>query len=149
MKKIAQGIRIEHLHHKGIIHRDLKTDNIALYEQDVELMPVILDFGKDFFKNTHNYKYNLTKDEKKKYRIHHKHIAPDLVDGLTNPTSASNMYSYGQIIKTTASNFPIAPQLIPSSMIDMINDCLSYDSSLCPTAKAAVITIQSAVSSAK
>lgn len=28
MKKIAQGI--EHLHHKGIIHRDLKADNIAL-----------------------------------------------------------------------------------------------------------------------
>ena len=50
MKKIAQGI--EYLNHKGIIHRHLKTDNIALYEQDVELMPVILDFGKSDFLRT-------------------------------------------------------------------------------------------------
>lgn len=44
MIQITQGI--EHLHHKSIIHQDLKTDNIALYEQDKELMPVIVDFGK-------------------------------------------------------------------------------------------------------
>lgn len=70
------------------------------------------------------------------------------MDGLTNPSSASDMYSYGRIIKIIVRHFPITPQFIPSSVVDLVNNCLSYDSSQRPTAKAAVITMQNAISSA-
>lgn len=39
-KKIVEGV--QHLHKKGILHRDLKLDNILL---DKYLNPKIIDFG--------------------------------------------------------------------------------------------------------
>ena len=64
--QIAEGL--EYIHQKNIIHRDLKTDNITMYEQNKN----IPDFGKSDYGNATK-KYN------------HRHIAPDLVDGIENP----------------------------------------------------------------
>ena len=42
--KIGEGL--DYCHQKNIVHCDLKADNVALYEQNNNLMPVIIDFGK-------------------------------------------------------------------------------------------------------
>ncbi len=35
----------EYLHQKGIIHRDIKLENIMLQEDGAELNPILIDFG--------------------------------------------------------------------------------------------------------
>ena len=48
---IAEGI--DYFHQKGIVHCNLKIDNVVLYEQKKNLMSVIINFGKsDFIQNT-------------------------------------------------------------------------------------------------
>ena len=136
---IAEGI--DHFHQKGIVHRDLKMDNVVLYEQNKNLMPVIIDFGKrDLIKNTR--KYSLTKEGKSEYRAKHKHIAPDLIDGIATPSTSSDMYSYGRIVKSIVRHFPISSELIPSVIVDMVNNCLCYNSSKRPTAKSVISTLR-------
>lgn len=135
--QIAEGIK--HFHEKSIVHHDLKTDNVALYEQDSILMPVIIDFGKsDFTLNIK--KYLLTEEQKKEYRIMHKHIAPDLVDGTTRPSLSSDIYSYGRI--TIVRYFPISSKLIPDDIVKMVNDCLLYHHTQQPNIQSIIITLK-------
>ena len=138
---IAEGI--DHFHQRNIVHRDLKTDNITLYERNKILMPVIIDFGKsDLIQNTK--KYSLTKEQKKEYRVKHKHIAPDLVDGITKPSPLSDIYSYGRIFKSIVRNFPISSKLIPDVIVNMVNDCLSYHFTDRPNAQSIIVTLKTA-----
>ena len=41
--RICDGI--QHAHHKGVIHRDVKPSNILVYEEDGVATPKIIDFG--------------------------------------------------------------------------------------------------------
>lgn len=124
--QIAEGL--EYIHRKNIVHRDLKTDNIAMYEQNKKIVPVIVDFGKsEFLSNTK--KYSLTEEAKKEYRVFHKHIAPDVVDGIVKPSTSSDIYSYRRVFKSIVRYFPIARKSIPSSIVNMVNKCLLYQSS--------------------
>lgn len=51
--KVRQALRellegINHLHERGIMHRDIKLDNIMLRRQDLsdgKIVPIIVDFG--------------------------------------------------------------------------------------------------------
>lgn len=36
---------LEHLHHNGVIHRDLKTGNVIIFEEDEDYIAKICDFG--------------------------------------------------------------------------------------------------------
>lgn len=69
---------------------------------------------------------------KKKYRQDHKHIAPDLVDGVTDVTTASDMYSYGYLFKNIIQYFPLT---IDTSLQKKIKKCLKYDCLQRPSAK--------------
>ena len=123
--QIAKGL--DYVHQKSIVHRDLKTDNIAMYEQNEKIFPVIVDFGKsEFLSNTK--KYSLTEEAKKEYRVFHKHIAPDVVDGIAKPSTLSDMYSYGRVFKSIVRYFHITRESIPPSIVDMVNKCLLYQS---------------------
>lgn len=42
-KKICQGLK--HIHFKGYSHRDLKLDNILIFEENLKFHPKISDFG--------------------------------------------------------------------------------------------------------
>lgn len=140
--KIGEGM--DYCHQKNIVHRDLKADNVALYEQNNNLMPVIIDFGKsDVIKNTKQ--YSLTEEQKKEYRINHKHIAPDLVDGIAKPSPSSDIYSYGRIFKSVVRDFPISPKNIPPDVVSMVNNCLSYDSLQRPNGKFIISTLKATV----
>ena len=76
MHKIMDGL--QYIHNNGLLHRDLKTDNVVFYVQSgTTLLPVKVDFGKCEFA-INSTKYTLTEAEKEEYRRKHKHIAPDL-----------------------------------------------------------------------
>lgn len=52
----------------SIVYRDLKTDNIAMYEQNNKFIPIIIDFGKSEFCSAAE-KHSLSKESKQEYRI--------------------------------------------------------------------------------
>ena len=43
VKKIAEGLK--YLHNKGIVHRDIKAENILMSDKSDEAIPTIADFG--------------------------------------------------------------------------------------------------------
>ena len=95
MKNLAEVL--DFLHQKSIVHRDLKSDNVVFSRQHGKLVCVLVDFGKsNFIKNVK--RYRLTEAEKKVYRRDNKHIAPDLIDGVSDTSAKSDIYSYGRLI---------------------------------------------------
>lgn len=132
MTELASGLH--HIHENNLIHRDLKTDNVVFYEKSQVLLPVIVDFGKCEYV-TNSVKYSLTETEKEEYRKNHKHIAPDLVDGIAKPSSASDVYGYGRIFKNVICYFPLPLSELPVTVKNMVKLCLKYESASRPSCK--------------
>ena len=96
MTKLAEAL--QYIHGLGIIHRDLKTDNVVFCYQSNALQPVLVDFGKSEYVSSSS-KFTLTDAKKVEYHQNHKHIAPDLVDGFAKPSPASDIFSFGRLFK--------------------------------------------------
>ena len=129
MKKVIDALH--HVHGLGIIHRDLKTDNVVFYCSD-SLQPVIIDFGKSVYACSAK-KFVLSEAKKVEYRQNHKHIAPDLIDGLVKPSPASDVYSFGRLFKNVICYFPLNVSELPSSVKHIVKLCLRYDHAERPT----------------
>lgn len=134
LREVVDGVNF--IHGKLIIHRDIKTDNIVFYDQcSVEdIRPVIIDFGKALSVG-YAKKYELSDTQKSYYRTHHRHIAPDLIDGINAPSLASDMYSYGRLFKCIIETFPIPVDHLPKAAMSAIKNCLKYNSHERPTAE--------------
>lgn len=85
------------------MHNDIKADNIVLsdsvphYANSPPLVPILIDFGKSRpISKAKTYK--LTQEEKTYYRLHHSHIAPEVIDGTHPQSVRSDVYSLGRII---------------------------------------------------
>lgn len=135
MIKIAEGLHF--IHEQGIIHRDLKTDNVVFYEHSKALQPVIVDFGKCEY-ISHSNSYLLADAEKEEYRKKHKHVAPDLVDGISKSSPASDVYSYGRIFKNIICYFPLKASEVPISVKNTVRMCLKYESVDRPSCRAII-----------
>ena len=107
--RILLGIcnAVEAVHSHGFLHNDIKADNIVLsdtvpdYTNSPPLVPILIDFGKSRpIKNPK--RYRLTEEEKSYYRIHHHHIAPEVIDGIYPQSVKSDVYSLGRIINKVA-----------------------------------------------
>ena len=85
----------------GIVHRDFKSDNVVFYCHSNLLRSVIIDFGKSVYARSAT-KFVLSDA---KHRLNHKHIAPDLIDGRSTPSPASDIYSYGRLCKNVIFRF--------------------------------------------
>lgn len=59
---------------------------------------VIIDFGKAC-ETSKGRSYSLSKDQVDYYKLYHPHIAPDLRDGKCKQSFASDIYSFGRIMK--------------------------------------------------
>ena len=136
MTDVAHGLHYIHCDHQ-IIHRDLKSNNIVLCRQNNDLKPVIIDFGKSV--QAHKaMRYKLTESEKQQYLLIHKHIAPDLIDGVCVPSPASDMYSYGRIFKNIVCYSQTKSGTLSVPVRTLIKNCLKYHSTDRPTAADAI-----------
>lgn len=123
MKNLAEAFQF--LHRKNIVHRDLKSDNVVFNKQNNVITCILVDFNKSTY-TTSVRRYSLTEEEKQKYRQDHKHIAPDLIDGVSDISTASDMYSYGRMFKNIIVYFPLKPDLISVPVRNAIKQCLKY-----------------------
>ena len=90
---------LKHVHEKGILHNDIKADNIVLVkEENIQMpySPILVDFGKSKHMADVQ-KKNLSDTEKEIYRKRHFHIAPEVIDGSHTPSVKSDVYSIGLV----------------------------------------------------
>lgn len=88
---------IAYLHDRLYIHCDIKGDNIVFNAVDGKNLPILIDFGK-MKKVSDAKKYSLSINEQEKYRLRHKHIAPEIVRGTHPHSTASDVYAFGLVI---------------------------------------------------
>ena len=94
---ISKGLQF--IHDSGILHNDLKLDNVVFGSSITKpLRAYIVDFGKAC--SVRNGKtYQLLPEDKALYKKEHTQIAPDLRDGHTAQSQATDIYSLGRVIK--------------------------------------------------
>ena len=95
-KETAEAL--SYLHSKEILHNDIKGDNVIISSRGVGYYAVLIDFGKA--RKVCDAKcYSLTKQEQERYRQHHWHIAPELIRGTCRQSTASDVFSYGVLLR--------------------------------------------------
>ena len=95
--KIADAL--QNVHFSGYLHNDVKMDNIILYRSQnmCQVEPILINFNRAC-KIRGSVKKKLTVDEKECYRKRHRHIAPEIVQGVSSQNVYTDIYSYGYII---------------------------------------------------
>lgn len=84
-----------YLHTMGVLHNDIKTDNIVVSVSPVNVItPILIDFSKATLISEGKIKV-LTAAEKDRYRKEHMQIAPELIEGTHPQSVKSDIYSQG------------------------------------------------------
>ena len=93
------GEAIQYLHKNGVLHNDIKSDNVMLYQanEDANLQLVLIDFGKACKIEQAEYRV-IPVTQRKKYREKHSQIAPEIVERISKQSIASDIFSLGRII---------------------------------------------------
>ncbi|CAE6367514.1 unnamed protein product [Rhizoctonia solani] len=94
--QITEGVA--YLHETGIVHGDLKTDNI-LVSTDQRI--VLADFGHSIIKEHSSYATSSTKLTNLSLRW----MAPELLEGQGTPTTEGDIYSLGMTILEVVTGF--------------------------------------------
>lgn len=110
---------IKYFHDKNIIH-DIKSDNVVAESTPSGIKGVLIDLGKACDVSVAK-KYKLSNEDKQNCAKNHPQIAPDLRDGHCSQSFASDMYSFGRILKEVDSLVLKLPVLCPFSKL-----CTSY-----------------------
>ena len=91
ISNVADGLK--YIHTLELVYRDLKSDNIAFYENEgYHMHAIIIDLAKCVPANS-CVAYSLLFCECQTYHLLHWHISPDLVDGRSKPSTASHIYT--------------------------------------------------------
>ena len=95
-----------YVHESGILHNDIKGNNILLTLKHSEWVPMIIDFGKaSYIKSKQTYP-PFTEEQLKKYKDSYRHIAPELYIQRVPKSVHSDIYSFGWMLKTISQCFP-------------------------------------------
>lgn len=96
--QLAQAI--SSLHNKGFIHRDIKADNVLVSYLNHEYRAILIDFGKQIASTASGcFIQHLTPEKQEKYKRKYAHIAPEIINGSHPSSFASDVYSYGRIVR--------------------------------------------------
>jgi len=108
------------LHSSGLIHQDIKGDNILLTYKNTMFVPLIIDFGKCIRRQEACIKV-LSKEEREAYKLKYKHIAPEVVAGTHLPSYASDIYALGLLLGQIATK-TVCKSLFPLSECCLLNN---------------------------
>ena len=94
---------IVHMHSNGLLHNDIKSNNILLKQIDAEgFIPIIIDMGKATSRVSPEI-YKLTPRQRERYNQKYPHLAFELRNKYGSKTStATDIYSLGFIFKFVA-----------------------------------------------
>lgn len=99
------GRALQFIHSKGVLHNDLKGDNILLERRENYYNPVVIDFGKStFIGETHERKRLMSTKERNEYMQKYPHVAPEIVCGSASYSIASDTYSFAKMIDFLCDN---------------------------------------------
>ena len=128
---ISDGIKL--INSLGLVYRDLKSDNAVLYQvEGLCIQAVIIDFGNCLHTSSCT-AYSLSPSERQKYHHSHRHISPDLLDGTTQPSTGSDIYSLGRLAKQTIHYGTVNLLVGPKPVLDVCKKCLAQPPSARPT----------------
>ena len=90
---------LAYIHETGILHNDIKTDNVLINLKEGHWIPTIIDFGKESYISVKKKYPPLSEIQVQKYNDNYPHIAPELyIRGLEKSVS-SDIYSLGWMLK--------------------------------------------------
>lgn len=87
-----------HIHSGGVLHNDLKANNIVLEERENwSVNPVILDFGKARSASDAKPAVAVATSKRGVYQKRYPHIVPEIVYGTGMQSFKSEIFSFGRI----------------------------------------------------
>ena len=120
LESCCEGFIYMHEVH-SILHNDIKSHNIVLAKRGCDVLPKIIDFNKSLPISECKCKH-LSVEEQEKYKIFHRHIAPEVYMGLSPHSQASDVYSFGFMVGK------IAKKLASKKLSEMSEMCVIRNS---------------------
>jgi len=116
LKKCCEGF--DYLHSHGIIHNDIKADNILIVQSIKSWDPKIIDFNKAV--TLENCKKRIIPDsDQTRYKALYKHVDPAIYEGICTPCKDSDVYSFGYMAKQIS-------KVLQSELIERLSiSCMS------------------------
>ena len=99
---------LNHVHAAGVIHNEIKSNNVVLEKRGEEWNPVIIDFGKVRLVTNPKPVMELSVSAREEYRRSYPHIAPEIVCGKRLQSVASDVFSFGKIAVRISNLLPTA-----------------------------------------
>lgn len=106
LRDIVDGLA--HIHKRGVLHNDLKANNVVLEKRKEEWNRVIIDFGKARMISDPKPPMSLSKIKQREYRMKFPHIAPEIVRGEGAQSVLSDIFSLGKIAWDVLNILPTA-----------------------------------------
>ncbi len=89
---------LDHIHSCGILHNDLKCNNVVLEYQDQQWNPVFIDFGKARYISDPKPILLMKVEKQEDYHQKFLHIAPEIVNGSDRQSIYSDIYWMGKSV---------------------------------------------------
>ncbi len=92
---------LAYLQCKGILHNDIKADNIVIEKLPPnynQCRSILIDFGKACYV-AETTLYHLSPEQKERYKAHHPQVAPEVRNGVSTQSFASDMYAFGRVLR--------------------------------------------------
>lgn len=99
---------LDHVHKAGVLHNDLKSNNVLLENCDQIWNPVVIDFGKARLITNPKPVMSLSASAQERYAKLYPHIATEIVIGTGQQSVASDIFSLGRIALAILDLLPTA-----------------------------------------